>query len=99
MSDLSEFEFTVALTCEVSGHHDEPVRAIRYLVMGCPRCHHTATPPIAVCGDCYVKALRYRSSSAGEGQLILCSGCGHAHSPITHVQFYDPRTLGVHVSP
>lgn len=95
--DLTEFEFTMDLTCEV-GHHVEPPKAIRYMVMGCWNCRHTM-PTTAICGDCYVRAMRHRTMTMSAGHLIICSACSKTSLPLQYVQFYDPKNLGLRVSP
>ena len=86
--DLSEFEFTVDLTCEMK-HHREPVKAIRYMVQSCPRCLHGDTKP--VCGNCYVSALRYRSTAMARDLLVGCLQCGTPTIPMLFTQFYELR--------
>lgn len=95
--DLTEFEFTADLTCEV-GRHAEPVKAIRYMVMGCWRCRHSMATT-AICGDCYVRALRLRSESMANRHMICCIQCNGMLLPLQYVQFYDPKNLGLRVSP
>lgn len=85
--DLSEFEFTVDLTCEMS--HPEPGRAIRYMVMGCPACHNGRTT--AICGNCYVLALQHRTQTMRTGHVIMCSTCNVTCLPLQYVQFYELR--------
>lgn len=94
--DLTEFEFSVDLTCEVV--HAEPRRAIRYKVLGCFRCRHLSQA-VAVCGDCYVAALRARSALTAQHHLIICAGCNQTLLPLQFIQFYDPKNLGLRVSP
>lgn len=73
MDDLTAFEFNPGLTCEHPICRSDQTKAIRYVVIACPKCRCGETYP--VCGQCYL--IMIGNARTAHGRSWDCAACDH----------------------